>query len=90
MATDLRVPAVPPVLVDRDGLREELVRETCLELAEHLRDAAANAKPYIREMADFMVAPKRLCPPSARGMHPLIAQLVRELMRDVEIARRCR
>lgn len=86
MATDLRV----PVRVDRDALREELVRETCLELAEHLRDAAANAKPYVRAMADFTVAPKRVCPPSASGMHPLIAQLIRELMRDIVIVQRCR
>jgi hypothetical protein len=84
------VGVLPGVVTDRAVLREELVRETCLELAEHLRDAAANAKPYIGAMADYMVAPKRLCPPPARGMHPLVAQLIRELMRDIEIVRRCR
>lgn len=71
-----------------EELREELVRATCLELAEHLRDAAAGAKPYIEAYANFMVAPRRLVAPTTNRMHPLIAQLVREIMRDVEVVHR--
>lgn len=68
--------------------RDALVVATTQEFADHLRDAAANAKPYIREYAKYLTDPKTRNPPLARGMHPLLGELIRELMRDAEVSRR--
>jgi hypothetical protein len=74
---------------DRDAIREELIRVGCLELAEHLRDAAANGRAYITLLAGYAVSSKHWTPP-AQGIHPLIAQLIREIMADADVSMRRR
>jgi hypothetical protein len=64
---------------------QALAQQTRLELADHLRDAARNIGVYIDAYAEHMTGPKRLTPPVPRGVHPLIAQLARELVRDAEV-----
>lgn len=73
---------------ERRRRREALVQVGTEEVAEHLRDGAANAKRYIREYAEYLTSPKRRTVPLARGMHPLIAAMIREILRDAEVSRR--
>jgi hypothetical protein len=64
---------------------QALAQQTRVELADHLRDAARNIGSYVDEYADYLTGPKRLTPPVPRSVHPLLAQLARELMRDAEV-----
>lgn len=73
---------------ERRRRRDLLVEVGTQEVAEHLHDAASNAKAYIREYAEFLTSPKRQTVPMARGIHPSIAAMIREILRDAEVSRR--
>lgn len=73
---------------ERRQRRDALVGVGTQEVADHLRDAAANAKPYIRDYAEYLTSPKRNAVPMARGIHPLIAAMIREVLRDADVSRR--
>lgn len=73
---------------DRQRRREALIAAGSHELAEHLRDGAAHGGVYVVEYAAYLTSPKRRMAPHPRGIHPLIARLVREIMLDAEVGQR--
>lgn len=67
-------------MVQQERVRRLAERIKC-ELAEHLEDADRNAGAYIDGYVGALLG-GRQARPQARGLHPKVGELVRELVLD--------
>lgn len=77
----------PPTQTPERGTA--LVERVCRELEDHLADADRHARAYVREYVAACMT-STTSRPTARGLHPQIAKLVRELVLDADASDRRR